>query len=44
MLEDLGSMNGTMLNGQPVPAHQPQRLRPGDRIRIGEVEIEFRWE
>lgn len=44
MLEDLGSMNGTMLNAQPVPAHQPQRLRPGDRIRIGEVEIEFRWE
>lgn len=44
LLEDLASMNGTMLNGVRVPAHQPQRLRPGDRIRIGEVEIEFRWE
>ena len=44
LLEDLASMNGTMLNNKPVPAHQPQRLRPGDRIRIGEVEIEFRWE
>lgn len=44
MLEDLASLNGTILNGTIVPAHQPQRLRPGDRIRIGEVEIEFRWE
>lgn len=44
LLEDLASMNGTSLNGKSVPAHQPQRLRPGDRIRIGEVEIEFRWE
>ncbi|MCX6016049.1 MAG: protein kinase [Chloroflexales bacterium] len=44
MLEDLASLNGTALNGKIVPAHQPQRLRPGDRIRIGEVEIEFRWE
>lgn len=44
LLEDLASMNGTMLNNKTVPAHQPQRLRPGDRIRIGEVEIEFRWE
>lgn len=44
LLEDLASMNGTALNGTRVPAHQPQRLRPGDRIRIGEVEIEFRWE
>lgn len=44
MLEDVASLNGTALNGTIVPAHQPQRLRPGDRIRIGEVEIEFRWE
>jgi serine/threonine protein kinase len=44
LLEDLASLNGTALNGTNVPSHQPQRLRPGDRIRIGEVEIEFRWE
>jgi hypothetical protein len=42
-LTDVGSTNGTLLNGQLVPQNQPQRLRTGDRIKIGEVEIEFRW-
>jgi pSer/pThr/pTyr-binding forkhead associated (FHA) protein len=40
-LIDLGSTNGTFLNGTPVSARSPQRLRSGDRIKIGEVEIEF---
>ncbi len=40
---DLGSTNGTLLNGQRVPANIPQRLQQGDRIKIGEVELEFRW-
>ena len=44
LLQDLGSLNGTQLNGMPVAAQTPKPLRPGDRIRIGEVEIEFRWE
>jgi pSer/pThr/pTyr-binding forkhead associated (FHA) protein len=43
MLTDLGSTNGTLLNGAPVPPRQPQRLRSGDRIKVGEVEMEFRW-
>jgi eukaryotic-like serine/threonine-protein kinase len=38
---DLGSTNGTFLNGNPVTPRTPQRLRSGDRIKIGEVEIEF---
>lgn len=42
-LTDLGSTNGTLINGTPVPHHQPQRLRQGDRIKVGEVEMEFRW-
>lgn len=33
LLEDLGSRNGTMLNGQPV--HAPQPLKDGDEIRLG---------
>ena len=33
VLEDLGSTNGTLLNGAQV--HSPQSLRPGDRIQIG---------
>lgn len=40
-LTDLGSTNGTLLNGATVPARTPQRLRSGDRIKVGEVEIEF---
>jgi serine/threonine protein kinase len=41
-LTDLGSTNGTLLNGAQIPQRVPQRLRPGDRIKVGEVEIEFR--
>lgn len=40
---DLGSTNGTTLNGALITPRQPRRLRHGDRIKIGEVEIEFRW-
>lgn len=43
LLTDLGSTNGTFLNGIRMRAHTPQRLRPGDRIKIGEVEMEFLW-
>jgi phosphoserine phosphatase RsbU/P len=38
-LEDLGSRNGTFLNGQLVT--EPQRLHAGDRFRICEVEFEL---
>lgn len=43
VLVDLGSTNGTMLNGVRIIANTPQRLRQGDRIKVGEVEVEFRW-
>ncbi len=45
LLEDLGSSNGTKLNGQPLVAVGPQHARylaHGDRITLGEVEIEVR--
>jgi len=32
-LEDLGSTNGTWLNGRRI--HAPQRLKKGDKIKIG---------
>lgn len=35
VLEDLGSTNGTLLNGQRVSG--VSSLRPGDRIEIGDV-------
>ncbi|RRR73106.1 MAG: FHA domain-containing protein [Candidatus Viridilinea halotolerans] len=40
---DLGSTNGTLLNGSLITPRSPRRLRQGDQIKIGEVEIEFRW-
>jgi hypothetical protein len=40
-VEDLGSTNGTFLNGAKVQGRVP--LRPGDRIFIGSFEIEVLW-
>ena len=34
-VEDLGSRNGTFVNGQPVQA--PTRLKRGDRVQFGET-------
>ena len=36
------STNGTRLNGHRVERAVPIRLRPGDRLRIGAVELQFR--
>ena len=38
-LTDLGSANGTEINGQPVTAHEPHRLNSGDRITIMDLTI-----
>jgi FHA domain len=38
-LEDVGSTNGTYLNG--VRLSQPRRLSPGDVIRVGETDLRF---
>ncbi|MDQ3907054.1 MAG: FHA domain-containing protein, partial [Acidobacteriota bacterium] len=40
VMQDLGSANGTLFNG--ARAESPMPLAPGDRIQIGETEIEFR--
>ncbi len=39
VIEDLGSTNGTYLNGSPLEGPQP--LHAGDRIRIGDNEFSF---
>jgi hypothetical protein len=36
-LVDLGSSNGTFLNGIRVAPDQPRRLRDGDEIRLGQM-------
>ncbi|AFE06061.1 adenylate cyclase [Corallococcus coralloides DSM 2259] len=39
--EDVGSANGTQLNGQPLSGEK--QLRDGDRITVGPVEFTFVW-
>jgi hypothetical protein len=39
VIEDLGSTNGTFLNGEPL--NGPQPLHAGDRIRIGDCEFSY---
>jgi pSer/pThr/pTyr-binding forkhead associated (FHA) protein len=44
VLTDLGSTNGTFVNGVRVPAQgegQPVALSSGDRVRFGAVELSF---
>lgn len=36
-VEDLGSRTGTFVNGERLSG--PRRLRPGDRVRIGDFEL-----
>ena len=38
-VQDLGSTNGTFVNGGAVQRRQP--IRPGDRIAIADVELRF---
>ena len=37
LIEDMGSQNGTTLNGVPVTS--PENVRPGDVLRIGHVPL-----
>jgi hypothetical protein len=39
-IEDLGSTNGTLVNGKELTA--PAVLRPGDRIQVGDAVLELR--
>ena len=39
-IEDLNSSNGTVLNGtQPCPPFKPVKIRPGDTLRLGGMEL-----
>ncbi len=42
-LTDQQSTNGTQINGKLIPPKVPQPLKSGDLIKIGDVEMEFRW-
>jgi hypothetical protein len=44
LLQDAGSTNGTTVNGASVPARgagPPARLKPGDTVRLGQLESTF---
>ena len=41
---DLGSTNGTAVNGQPLAEGVPVTLSPGDTIKIGSEEVQLRVE
>lgn len=38
-LSDLGSSNGTFLNGTRLIGHRPYQLRDGDEIRVGQMVV-----
>lgn len=42
-IRDLGSVNGTRLNGYSLVAHQDYRLRHGDDLEIGQVKLQVRF-
>lgn len=39
--EDVGTTNGTFVNGQKVRTGEPLRLKSGDKVKFGSVEVEF---
>jgi hypothetical protein len=43
LLIDLGSTNGTRLNGKPLAAHQPTRVENGDEIRLGKLMLRINF-
>src|SRR5512137_604965 len=38
---DLGSANGTYLNGQELPVREERRLQDGDEVQIGPFTLHF---
>lgn len=38
-VEDLNSANGTRLNGKQIKPYQPAPVRPGDTLRLGNIEF-----
>jgi pSer/pThr/pTyr-binding forkhead associated (FHA) protein len=39
-LEDLGSVNGTLINGRKLDPYMPEVLHDGDKLQLGRVAIE----
>ncbi|HEY8945309.1 MAG TPA: FHA domain-containing protein [Polyangiaceae bacterium] len=41
VIVDLGSTNGTLLNGKRLNSHQPAELAPGDSIQVAETVLAY---
>jgi pSer/pThr/pTyr-binding forkhead associated (FHA) protein len=39
MIYDLGSRNGTVVNGEVLSPHQPHPLKDGDKIHFGKLHV-----
>ncbi len=42
VVEEIGTMNGTFVNGRRIPTGTPVGLKDGDRLRFGLVDLTFR--
>jgi len=42
VVEDIGTMNGTFVNDRRIATGHPVRLRDGDKVRFGLVDLTFR--
>jgi len=40
-VSDLGSVNGTRLNGKKIPSHQPHPLNHGDILTLGKLKVQI---
>ena len=43
LVQDEGSANGTFLNGEKLSSLAPHRLRDGDRLKLGDLELQTRF-
>lgn len=42
VVEEIGTMNGTFVNGRRIPTGSPVSVKDGDRLRFGLVDLTFR--
>jgi pSer/pThr/pTyr-binding forkhead associated (FHA) protein len=42
-LEDVGSTNGTSVNGSPLPVGERRRVYDGDTLKLGSVTVKLLW-
>jgi hypothetical protein len=42
VLEDLGSINGTFINGKRLDPYMPEMLKDGDKVQLGKMPIDIK--